>query len=128
MYEKYYFMDTERFIIHIKDHSYKDIAHEKRFDTSNYEVEYNSIDRPLPIGKNKKVTELMKDELGAKIMTEFVALRQKAYPYLMDNGNSDKKAKGTKKHVIKRRLKFNDYKNCLLNNGKITTKIFQCST
>ena len=43
----------------------------------------------------------------------------------MDDGYSDKKAKGTKKCVIKRRLKFNDYKNCLLNNEnhKITTNI-----
>ena len=59
---------------------------------------------------------LMKDELGGKIITEFAALRPKTYSYLMDDGNSDKKAKGTKKCVIKRRLKFNDYKDCLLNN------------
>ena len=39
----------------------------------------------------------MKDELGEKIMTEFVALRPKTCSYLMDNGNSDKEAKGTKK-------------------------------
>ena len=58
----------------------------------------------------------MKDELGRKIMTEFAALRPKTYSYFMDDGNSDKKAKGTKKCVIKRRLKFNDYKDCLLNN------------
>ena len=38
----------------------------------------------------------MKDELGAKIMTEFAALRPKIYSYLMDDGNSDKKAKGIK--------------------------------
>ena len=49
-------------------------------------------------------------------MTEFVSLRPKTYSYLMDDGWSDKKAKGTKKCVIKRRLKFNDYKDCLLNN------------
>ena len=59
---------------------------------------------------------LTKDELGEKIVTEFVALRPKTYSYLMDNGKNDKKAKGTKKCVIKRRLKFNDYKDCLLNN------------
>ena len=53
----------------------------------------------------------MKDEFVGKIMTEFVALRPKTYSYLMANGGSDKKAKGTKKCVIKRRLKFNDYKN-----------------
>ena len=49
-------------------------------------------------------------------MTEFAALRPKTYSYLMDDGNNDKKAKGTKKCVIKRILKSNDYKNCLLDN------------
>ena len=58
----------------------------------------------------------MKDELRENIMTEFVALRPKTYSYLVDDGGSDKKAKGTKKCVIKQRLKFNDYKDCLLNN------------
>ena len=38
----------------------------------------------------------MKDELGGQIMTEFVKLRPKTYSYLMDNGNSNKKAKATK--------------------------------
>ena len=61
----------------------------------------------------------MKDELGGNIMTEFVALRPKTYLSLMDDGISDKKAKGTKKCVIKRVLKFNDYKNCLLDNETI---------
>ena len=56
----------------------------------------------------------MRDELGGKIMTEFAALAPCSY--LMDDGNSDKKAKGTKKCVIKRTLKFNGYKYCLLNN------------
>ena len=50
-------------------------------------------------------------------MREFVALRRKTYSYLMDDGNTDKKAKGTKKCVIKRILKFNDCKNCLINNN-----------
>ena len=58
----------------------------------------------------------MKDELGGKIMTAFAALRPKTYSHLMDDGNSDKKAKGTKKCVMKQRLKLNDYKDCLLNN------------
>ena len=108
------YMDTDSFIMHTKTEDfYKDIADdiEKRFDTSNYEV-----NRPLPTGKNKKVIGLMKDELGGKIMTAFAALRLKTYSYLMDDGRSDKKAKGTKKCVIKQRLKFNDYKDCLLNN------------
>ena len=79
----------------------------------------NEVNRPLSAGKNKKVIGLMKDELGGKIMTEFTALRPKAYSYLMDDGGSDKKAKETKKCVIKRRRKFNDYKDCLLNNETI---------
>ena len=114
LYIKLCYMDTESFIMHIKTEDfYKDIVIdvEKSCDTSNYEV-----NRPLHTGKNKKVTGLMKDELGGKIMTEFVALIPKTYSYLIDDGRSDKKAKGTKKCVIKRILKFNAYKDCLLSN------------
>ena len=56
------YMDTDSFIMHIKNEDfYKDIANdvEKKYDTSNYTVK-----RPLPIGKNKKVIGMMKDELG----------------------------------------------------------------
>ena len=61
----------------------------------------------------------MKDELRGKIITEFVALRPKTYAYLADDCKEDKKtkkAKGTKKCLTERVLKFNDYKDCLLNN------------
>ena len=75
--------------------------------------------RPLPTGKKKKVIGLMKDELGGKIITEFVTVRPKTYSYLTDDGKEDKKAKGTKKCVIKRMIKFNDYKNCLLKDKVI---------
>ena len=94
----------------------KDIANdvEKRFDTLNYEV-----NRPLPTGKNKKVIGLMKDELGGKIITKFVTLRPKTYSYLTDDCKEDKKAKGTKKCVIKIMIKFNDYKNCLFKDEVI---------
>ena len=46
-------------------------------------------------------------------MKELVRLQRKTHSYLKDNNNEDKKAKGTKKCVIKRKLKFQDYKNCL---------------
>ena len=108
------YIDTDSFIMYIKMKDFcKDIADdvEKRFDTSNYEV-----NRRLPTGKNKKVIGLMKDELGGKIMTDLVALRTKTYSYLMDDGGSDKKAKETKNCVIKQKLKFNDYKYRMLNN------------
>ena len=69
--------------------------------------------------KNKKVIGLMKDELGGKIIIVFVALRPKTYSYLTDDCKENKKAKGTKKCVIKRMIKFNDYKNCLLKDEVI---------
>ena len=66
-------------------------------------------------------------------MTEFVALRTKAYAYLIDGFNDDnydknkivnKKAKGTKKCIIKKELMFENYKDCLFSDrAKITTKI-----
>ena len=112
------YMDTDSFVMHIKINDfYKDIAGdvENRFNTSTYEA-----NRPLPTGKNKKVIGLMKDELGGKI-TEFVTLRPKTYSFLTDDGKEDKKAKGTRKCIIKKMSKFNDYKKCLLN-GEIILK------
>ena len=72
---KFCYMNTDSFIEYIKtDDIYKDIAEdvETRFDTSNYELESNSIERPLPNGKNKKVIELMKDELEGQIMKSWI--------------------------------------------------------
>ena len=106
------YMDTDSFIMNIKtNHFYKDISDdvECKFDTSNYEGK-----RPLPIGKNKKVIGLMKDELGGKIITEFIALRPKTYSHLTDNDKIDKNAKRTKKCVIKKMIKFDDYKKMLI--------------
>ena len=89
------FMDTDSFIIHIKTEDfYKDIADDvkKRYDTSNYEV-----NRQLRKEINKEVIGLMKDELGGKIITEFIALRSKTYSYLTNDDKYVKKAKGTKR-------------------------------
>ena len=75
-------MDNVSFTVHIKTEDfYKDIEEdvEKRFNTSNYE-----INRPLPTGKNKQVIGLMKDKLGGNIMTEFVDLRPKTYSQLIN--------------------------------------------
>ena len=88
------YMDTDSFVVNIKTKDfYKDISQHvnKRFDTSNY-----TFDRPLPTGINKKVIGLMKDELGGDIITEFVALRPKAYSYITNDFIEMKKAKGTK--------------------------------
>ena len=88
------------------------------YDTSSYD-ECNSVENdkiPLPIGKNKKVIRLFKDELGEKIIREFCALRAKTYSYLMDDNSEVKKSKGTKKCVIKHRLMFENYTDCLFND------------
>ena len=112
-------MDTDSFFVYIKTEDfYKDIADgvKEWFDTSNYD---KNIERPLEIGVNKKVIGKFKDELGGKIMTEFIPLRAKAYAYLEEDGSEHKRAKGTKKCVIKHKLKFENYRESLFNNKKI---------
>ena len=109
------YMDTDSLIYNIKTEDfYEDIADdvEEMLDTSGYD---KKDARPLPIRKNKKVTGLIKDELGGKIMTEFIALRPKLYSYRELDGAEDKKCKGIKKCIVKKTLTFEDYKNCLLN-------------
>ena len=99
-------MDTDSFIVHVKiENIYKDIAEdvETRFFTSDFE-----LDRPMPKGKRKNVIWLMEDELVGLLMKKIVGLRAKTYTYLKENNDEDKKAKGTKTCVIKRKLKFED--------------------
>ena len=106
-------MDTDSLIHNIKTKDfYANIMDDvpARFDTSGY-----CPNRPLPIGLNKKVIGLMKDELGGKIITEFMLLRPKLYSYKKLDGSEDKKCKGIKKCIVKKTLTFEDYKNCLLN-------------
>ena len=89
----------------------------KGFDTSGYSKDGN---RPLPIRKNKKVIDLVRDELGGKIMTEFVALRAKMYAYRkIDKEVEERRSKGTKKCVVTEGLTFDDYKICLSDGEKI---------
>ena len=68
---------------------------------------------------NKNVPGLFIDELGEKIITEFVALRAKAYSYLDDDSNEHKKSKGTKRCVTKQKLMFQNFKDCLFNNKTV---------
>ena len=109
------YMDTDSLVYEIKTEDfYADITDDvlARFNTSGY-----IPDRPLSIGLNKKVIVLMKDELGGKIMTEFMALRPKHYSYKKLDGSEDKKCKGIKKCVFKKTLTFEDYKTCLFNDS-----------
>ena len=77
---------------------YKDISEdvEAKFDTSNYAKSHPS---GIPVGVNKKVIGMFKDECGGKIMHEFVGLRAKLYSYKMYEGDETKKCKGVKSSV-----------------------------
>ena len=113
------YMDTDSFIIHnITENFFEDISNdvEKWFDTSNFDKDDK---RPLPIRKSKKVPGLFKDESEGKIIIEVVAIRPKTYAYLKNNGSQHKKAKGTKKCVIKQKLMFENYKDCLINSKTV---------
>ena len=109
------YMNTDSFVYDIETKDfYKDIANdvEDRFDTSGY------CNRPLPVGKNKKVIGLMKDELGGEIMKEFISLCPKMYSYRV--GSSEpKKCKGIKKCVVKKTITFEDYKKCLFDGRNV---------
>ena len=97
------YMDTDSFVTYIETEDfYKDISNDigKWFDTSNYD---KSDKGPLSIGKNKKGIGLFKDELGRKIMTEFVALRAKAYAYLKEDASEHKKSERYKKVCNKKK-------------------------
>ena len=62
---------------------------------------------------------MFRDELRRKIMIKFCGPRAKTYSFLSDDGTEKKKAKGTKKCVIKRHLKFDYYKDSIFNDKKI---------
>ena len=112
------YMDMDSLVYHIKTEDfYADIADiaddvPARFDTSGY-----CPNQPLPVGLNKKVIGLMKDELGGTIMTEFVALRPKLYSDKKLDDSEDKKCKGIKKCVVKKTLTFEDLRTCLFSDS-----------
>ena len=116
------YTDTDSFVIYIiTGDFFEDIPNdvERWFDTSSYD---GNDKIPLPIGMNKRVPGLFKDELGGKIIAEVVALRPKTWAYLMDDGNVKKKAKRTINCVIKLRLMFENYRDCLFNEKSIFKK------
>ena len=103
------YMDTDSFVMDIKtDDFYKDISNDvdEWFDTSNYDKHDN---RPLEIGKNKKVIGKFKDELGGKFISEFCALGAKTYSFKLDDDIEKKKANGTKECIVKREITFKNY-------------------
>ena len=112
--QKLLFTDTDSLCYEIETEDFfADIAGDVKelFDTSNFDKNHPSGIQ----GKNKKVSGMMKDEAGGKIIEEFVGLRSKLYSYKMFEGKEEKKCKGIKKVVVKKQISFEDYKECLLS-------------
>ena len=64
------YMDTFSFIVYIKALYLQRYC--RRCWNKIWHLECNSIERPLPKGKNKNVIRLMKDELGGKIIKKLL--------------------------------------------------------
>lgn len=114
---KLLYTDTDSYIYEIKCNDvYKDVIKKDlhKFDTSNYPSE-NIYEIPLV---NKKVPGLLKDEASGKIVTNFVGLRSKMYSFLVDRKKDSciKKSKGVRSNIVKNRITFTDYVNCLKEN------------
>ena len=112
------YQDTDSFILEIETEDiYKDIELLQDYmDTSNYPK-----DHPLFSEKNKKVLGKFKDELAGDIMKAFVGLRSKVYA--IDRKDSPiKKIKGIKKCVVKKKIQFKDYIDCLYSGKETYTK------
>ena len=112
---KLLFTDTDWLAFEIKTKDfYKDINPdiEKLFDTSDYPTNHPS---GIKTGLNSKVLGMFKDEAGGKQIVEFFGLRAKLYSYKMLDGSEDKKCKGVTNNVTKRRIQFDDYRECLFS-------------
>ena len=107
---KLLFTDTDSLMYEIQTEDfYKDISADikHRFDTSDYPPNHPS---GIPSGFNKKVLGMFKDEVGDKVIDEFVGLRAKLYSYKMSVGEESQKCKRVKKSVVKKSIAHEDYK------------------
>ena len=100
---KVLYSDTDSLILEIEtDDFFADTGEdvEKWFDTSKYPKDHFAAKNGFPVGKNKKVLGMFKDEADGQIIRGFVGLRPKCYSVLMEE-KQIKKAKGTKKNTVK---------------------------
>ena len=117
------FTDTDSLIYHIHtDDFYQDISDDIRtkFDTSDYPPNHES---GILTGVNKKVIGMFKDEVAGKQITHFIGLRPKLYSFKIEEDKEVKKCKGIKKNVIKKKLDFDDYVQCLFSGEKEMRKM-----
>ena len=117
------FTDTDSLMFQIyTDDFYKDIIPDilTKFDTSDYPLNHKS---GIPTGVNKKVIGMFKDEVAGKQITCFVGLRPKLYSFRIEEDKEVRKCKGIKKNVIKKKLDFDDYVQCLFTGRKEMRKM-----
>lgn len=126
---KLQYTDTDSLTYHIETTDfYTDMKGMiQHFDTSDYPP-----DHPCYSITNKKVIGKFKDELNGRVMYEHIALRSKMYASRHEEKPKEvaedeeeeeeeerkekgvtKKAKGIKKSVIEKGIRFEDYKECL---------------
>ena len=112
------FTDTDSLMFQIyTDDFYKDIKPDilTKFDTSDYPSIHPS---GIITGANKKVIGMFKDEVAGKQITHFVGLRPKLYSFRIEEDKEVRKCKGIKKNVVKKKLDFDDYVQCLFLGKK----------
>ena len=117
------FTDTDSLMYQIyTDDFYKDIKHDilTKFDTSDYPPDHPS---GIQTGVNKKVIGMFKDEVAGKQITCFVGLRPKLYSFRIEKDKEVRKCKGIKKNIIKNKLDFDDYVQCLFSGEKEMRKM-----
>lgn len=129
------FTDTDSLLYSVESSNiYDDMRlHHEQFDVSNYPDSHEMFrnDNPETIKqlkkKNKKVVGKMKDEAGGDLIMEFVGLRAKAYAYRQETWDEKdrkwkiselKKLKGVKKCVVKKKIQFDQYKDCLFSGNE----------
>ena len=104
------YADTDSLIVHMET---EDVNADMLLDSDLYDTSNYPADHPLHSTANKKVAGKFKDELGGKIMTEFIGLRSKMYSYT--GGDCPKRAKGVNRSVLKNTITHDDYCQCLFD-------------
>ena len=116
------YTDTDSLVLEIETEDFfADISADvpKWFDTNDFSPEHPAVLNGMPIvPENKKKIGLMKDECGGAVMTEFVALKPKLYSFLTEEDEKireKQKAKGVKKCIIRKSLRHENFKKCLMS-------------
>lgn len=120
------YLDTDSFFYHVfTDDVYEDFLHSTlkcHLDMSDFKSDHKCFS-----SLNKKKLGCFKDECVGVPIVEFIGLRPKLYTYrTMDDQYLEskknlflRKAKGISKPVVKNKISFDDFKNCLFHKQKI---------